>query len=453
MMATLLVLLLTPASARAAAYDDAAKTRLAEGDVSMAVVEWERAFAADPDPRFLLAMARALASKPSRCVAAGDVFARFQAACGSCTLAAEGRRAFGDARCTGEIRVSGASLEIDGAPARSPARLWAGVHTLAAVRGGGRREITWCVAPGTTAAVAFDGRSPIEVDVSGDASARAFAHQEAGLAHAGAGRFCAAVREFDRAHHARPEPGFLYNQALAYDHWRGQCAEALRAFDRFLAGCPGCPQADDARARRKRIMGECAGTLEVVTTPRNAQVRVAGKSGAAPLKVRILPGRHRVHVSAPSHEAMAFEAPVDLDHARTIEFVLVPVSAAAPVSPPPPKPPVSNDKPWKWVALTVGAVGFGTAGFFSWQAQQDLDEFDRLLALAERNDDVSYRGDLLESLDTFERNRAIAYLGWGVGAAGAVTGAVLWLLEGTRGEQTAWRLVPAPSGLGVARAF
>ncbi len=453
MMAALLVLMLAPASVRAAGYDDAAKAALADGKVALAVVEWERAFAADPDPRYLLAMARALASRPERCVAAGDAFARFETACAGCDLAADGKRAKADARCTGEVRITGEALEIDGEPARSPAQLWAGVHTIAAMHAAGRREITWCVAPGTSEALSFDGKSPIEVDVSGDAAARAFAHQEAGLAHAGADRFCAAVREFDRAYKARPEPGFLYNQALAFDHWRGRCAAALRAFDRFLAECPDCPQADEARTRRKRIVGECAGTLEVDTRPAHAQVVVAGQSGAAPMRVRVLPGRHKVTVTAPAHEAVDFEAPVDFGKETTIEIRLVPVPAAVVAKPPPAPPSPKKPKPWKWVAFTVSAVGFGTAGFFTWQAQQDLDEFDAVLKLAEQNEDVSYRDDLIGSLDNFERNRNIAFIGWGVGAAGAVTGAVLWLMEGFDGEETAWRLVPAPGGLGVARAF
>lgn len=444
-MLTLITLLLAPT---AADFDAAAKVELARPDVTMAVVNWERAFAVDPDPRYLLSMARALAARPTRCVEAAAAFARFDAACDGCALAADAKAARAAARCTGVVNTTPAEVNVDGTAARSPLRLWAGVHILAA----NGREVTWCVAPDVTADVSFDGSSPIQVDLAGDASARAFAHQEAGLDHARASRFCAAVHEFERAYAASAEPGFLYNKALAYSMWRGRCAEALQTFDRFLANCPGCPQAADARQRKGQIVAECTGTLDLRTEPANAQLVVAGQRGPAPMVVRVPPGRHRVVVSAPGYEALALDAPVDLGGQHRLTLTLVPTPAAAPPAPPPP-PPVKG-KPWKWIAFSVGATGFASAGFFTWRASLNLDEFDRTLALAESDQSTSYKSELLTNLDDFDRNQTIAYVGWGIGAAGLLTGAVLWALEdSSEAEKSAWRLLPTPNGLGVARAF
>ena len=446
---TLLVALLASPTQRAAAYDEAAAAALATGDLALAVLEWERAYAVDPDPKYLLAMAVGLSGRAEGCVRAAKAFQRFEGACGTCAMADEGRAAKSASRCTAELRVEPATVEVDGRPTTQPLTLWAGAHTLASVRGGRRHEITWCVRPGVKAELAFDGESPIEVDVDGAAQARAFAHQEAGLEHARAERFCAAVREFDKAYEARPEAGFLYNQGLAYSMWRGRCGEALRTFDRFLSACPDCPQAADARGRREQILGECTGTLEVVTRPGNARVRVAGQSGDAPMVVRVPPGRHRVVVTAPDHREISIDAPVDLGRTRTLVLELTPVAAEVP-----PPPPRKRTGAWTWMALTVSGVGFGTAAFFTLQAQQDLDEFDRLLALAQADQDTSYKDKLLGKFDDIERNNTIAYVGWGVGAVGAVTGAVLWLLEGPdEAGANAWRLLPTHNGLGVTRAF
>ncbi len=454
----LIVLLLSP-GARADGFDRAARARLAGGDVRMAVFEWERAYAAEPDPRYLLEMGRALGARAETCEEAAAAFERFFEACGGCEQAAAGRAAQAEAagRCTAELRFDPSPAQVDGRPAASPQRLWAGPHAISVDRDGHRYSASWCAVPGIDGQLELGPSSKVAVAVDADPERRAFAHQEAAFAHVAAGRHCAGVREFDQAHAARAEPGFLYNMAIAYSLWRGRCAEAMRTFDRFLADCPGCAEASEARTRREQLRRECAGTLEVLTQPPAARVAVGGQDGTAPLVVRVPPGRYRVVVTAPGHLDLALDAPVDAGRKRTLELTLEPVGApepeaTAPVAVAPAAPPPEPGRPFAWASWTVGLVGLGTAGFFTWQANEDFDQYESLVRLAAEDPSASQRADILDTVDRLERDRTLALVGWGLGAAGAVAGTVLWFLEG-RTEEQAWNLGVAPGGMGVGRAF
>lgn len=62
-----------------------------------------------------------------------------------------------------------------------------------------------------------------------------------------------------QAHAKYPKNELLYNIAVAYEKWPGQCKKAVDAYDAFLAACKRCGRHIMARQRRDLVMGGCPG--------------------------------------------------------------------------------------------------------------------------------------------------------------------------------------------------
>ncbi len=441
MSAWLLIALLVPAE-RAAAFDASAKAARAKGLVNMAVIDWERAYAVQPEPRFLLSIATTLASarRPDSCEESARAFARFFEACGDCAAAAEGREL--QARlapaCSARLELAGDGEGGLGEALEALPRalsLWAGRHRLVLKERGRRSGVFWCAAPGGREHLEVRAGAVIAVPEGLKPGALAFAHQEAALAHAQSGRFCAAVADFEAAHAAQPEPGFVYNLALAWANWPGRCAEAIAAFDRFLEACPECPQSAEARRRRAHMQGPCSGTLAVTTEPVSAVVQVGGAPTPSPFSRTLRPGSHRLLFQAPGHREVEVTARVYPGEVNQLTLTLEPLPGAPP-------------GPWPWVAGGLGVASLGAGAFFAWRADQDREDVDALMKAARAQPEVSRLDEAEAKLIDYGQNRALAFMGFGLGLVGLGVGGVLWWMEF---EGTA--VAPTPEGVVLGGVF
>lgn len=438
-----------------------AAAALDAGDPAQAAAWYREAIGLDPTPQARLGLAVALAAQASTCAEAEAAFGAAVVDCGALCGEVEAARAAAAERCSAALTVETvprrARLALDGAW-WEPTPVWAGTRTITATwPGGATRAQTVCLAPGVAAKVRVerDGRRAVDPTVPVDK--RALAHQEAAFAHVEAGASCEAAAEFRAAHAARPDPAFIYNEAMANALDPGRCAAAIEAFDRFVAACPDCPQVWAARDRRRELLPGCQGVLAVRLPVPDAAVWVDGE--LSPARSERLPGTYRVTVQAPGHHPVTVPAPVATGETRTVEPALMPIvapptppppalgAAALPALPPEPPDPPAPDRTWVIVAAGIGVAGLVAGGAFTALAIDDRDTFIATEAEARRDPTQSYRDPLRGHLDAFVFDRAMAVTGWTVGGAGLAAAALLWWLDVPAPVQA------SPGGVGLGMEF
>lgn len=462
MNATLALVVLLAAPPDAARVDlRRAAAALDAGDPAQAAAWYREAVALDPTPRARLGLAVALAARDSTCAEAEAAFGAAAVECGALCGEVEAARAAAAERCAGALTVETAPrrarIAVDGVWWK-PAPVWAGTRTVTATwPGGATRAQTVCVAPGAAirARVERDGR--LAVDPTAPADERALAHQEAAFGHVEAGAACEAAAEFRAAHAARPDPAFIYNEAMANALDPRRCAAAIEAFDRFVSACPDCPQVWAARDRRRELLSGCQGVLAVRLPVPDATVWVDGE--LSPARSERLPGTYRVTVQAAGHHPVTVPAPVETGETRTVEPALMPVvspptppapapgASTLPALPPEPPDPPAPDRTWAIVAAGIGVAGLVAGGAFTALAIDDRDTFVATEAEARRDPTQSYRETLRGHLDAFVFDRAMAVTGWTIGGAGLAAAALLWWLDAPAPVRA------TPGGIGLGMEF
>jgi hypothetical protein len=162
------------------------------------------------------------------------------------------------------------------------------------------------------------------------------------------------------------------------------------------------------------------------------------------VNVLVDPGQHAIIVGNPDGKD-AIERPMLAAGSTTVlEFPLTKPEPAAPApapvalttAPPPPAGETEGagpDRTWAYVAFGVGAAGLITGSVFGALAldkKSDLD--DGPCSEGESACTPGSQGDI----DTLDTRATISTIGFAVGGAGAVAGLVLWLMaDGTSSEQ------------------
>jgi tetratricopeptide (TPR) repeat protein len=224
---------------------------------------------------------------------------------------------------------------------------------------------------------------------------------DAGLEAYAAKRYADAIVAFEQAYQLQPEPELVYNVARAHEKALHR-DEAIAAYERFMK-LPGTT----AELRTKAL-----GALESLRAEQAA-----------------LEKAERARASASLGTAGAARAPADAattaapsDGSRVLAGTLMGVGGAG---------------------LAVGAV----FGVLALNAKSDFDGVDRTATgAAERR--ASLKADV-------ERNALVADVAIIAGAATAITGLVLFLLDdgAEPAASTAWAPTVGPSGVGVVGRF
>ena len=461
-MSCLLALITLLGAPLVEAQGDAGRAQAAfdAGDAALAAAWWREVIADEPSPRAWLGLGEALAAREASCGEAGAAFAAAAVGCGEGCAAVEAAqieaaRVMAAKRCAVTLELTsapaGAEFELAGAK-WSSGPIWAGVHHFTASwPDGSRRMQSVCIAPGAPPAlvIARDGRAA--VDPSVPAEHRALAHQEAAFDHVERGAACEAAAEFRAAYAARPDPSFIYNEAMANALDARRCAVAIAAFDRFVAVCPDCPQVWAARSQRGELAHKCRGVLAVRLPVPDATVWVDGE--LSPARSERLPATYRVTVQAPGFDPVTVPAPVETGETRTVEVALMAVVAPPVLAPTGVAMPLevserpARDRTWLVVAAGIGAAGLIAGGAFTALAVDDRATFTAIEARARGDASQSYRESLRGHLDAFVFDRALAVTGWTVGGAGLAAAALLWWFEGPAPVQV------GPGGVGFGMEF
>lgn len=296
-------------------------------------------------------------------------------------------------------------------------------------------------------------------------TARVKRYKARAFRHFAKGRYAKGIEQMRKAHGLLPHPGFLLNIAVAYDQWGEHCGEALDTFDEFFEACPDCELRDKAAAKREQVRARCPAATRIETSPPGATLTVDGAPvGESPKTLELSPGPHAIEAArpgfVPARRRVEVRYGVENTVALTLEAVPPPPPPKVTATPPPPPPTVTGQlapipdaptdlTPWAWTAFGVAAAGAAAGTVFTLQTMSALDAEEQ--ARIERRTKRE-----VEDLQGDAVNKAIvANVGFGVAAAGLVTGVVLLILDEDPPEEgdTAWAPTFGPGGVGVVTRF
>ena len=266
------------------------------------------------------------------------------------------------------------------------------------------------------------------------------------------GALAPALEKFNQAYAEFQSPRLLFNIGQT-SRDLGRLAEAMIAFERFLAEATDAPA--DMTAEAKRSVAELQnrlGKLRIQCATRGAEISVDGKViGLAPVPelLWIMPGKHQVTARHPDTAPAIEDVEVNPSWVHTVVITLQPLAKiaeearlATPTAKPPvevhdtlppvePKPHPANNgwllgKKWAWVA-TGGAVVFtGTAVILGRSMQSKYDSLNKSCGSLSTNSPGCSQSDI----DGVLLRRNLANVSWGLAAAAAVTAGVLFIVEG-----------------------
>lgn len=286
------------------------------------------------------------------------------------------------------------------------------------------------------------------------------------------GDYGGGIESMEQANALIPHPGFLLNIAVAYDQWGDHCPESLAAFERFFVACPTCELRAQAVKKHAEIKARCRIEVVVDTIPSGATLTVGEEEvGITPVTLPLDAGRHRLSAVRPGYQRMEAEILVEQGGQKRHVLRLDPEAVAEVVAEPPPPPPPPPDllrgdgpadiitpaptehtslAPWTWTAFGVGVAGAAVGTVFTFQTLNALDAEEQARADRRPKREV-------EALQSDAVNDAIiAHVGFGVAAAGLVTGVILLFVDdGPEPDAAQVRLTPTlgPGGVGVVGRF
>lgn len=245
-----------------------------------------------------------------------------------------------------------------------------------------------------------------------------------------------AIELFRQSGALEPSPLLSYNMALAYEE-AGDLRNALKHF-REYASASNQADADEIQTRITKLESKLGKLgiqqLTVKSDPPGATLAVDGVPvGVTPYTAEFTPGTHLVKVSMPGYADA--EASIDLpaDRAISVALPLREAKVAPPKPPPAPPPPPARPRdegsalariePLSWGLLGVG-VGALTAGVVF-----ELSRASSAEAARSAEDPI----EAAEAEGAADSKRLTSVLLLGAGGAFTITGAVLAILDVSRG--------------------
>jgi len=146
-----------------------------------------------------------------------------------------------------------------------------------------------------------------------------------------AGRYREALGEFQRAHELAPHSANLFNMARCHENL-GDAAQALSTYREALEGTLGAEERTDIERRIAGIL-ERPVRVFITSEPGGATVlvdaREATEAGTTPTTVELVPGAHRVILSAEGHLPTAHRLDVVVGEQEPVAVTLPPIEEQA----------------------------------------------------------------------------------------------------------------------------
>jgi len=277
--------------------------------------------------------------------------------------------------------------------------------------------------------------------------ARAAAHYKEGTRLFKEGKFREASERFEAAYVADPSPILLYNLARAAEEL-GDGDKAMFNYRTYLASYPAAEDRTEVE-RRIRVLEKFSkpktASVALLEVPEGAAVRFNGEAVPPPEpdgRYTFRPGNYSVTVTTANGRSEQREISLQAGESAQLDFsALRAVAFEAPYE--------GQLKPWGWALVGAGAAVTLAGVVFGLQAQSAAEDFNairREIARTERPADpatraaqeVAFARKLNTARDDTGSNAKWANVGYAVGGASLVTGAVL-----------AVGLIPFPGGFGM----
>jgi hypothetical protein len=269
------------------------------------------------------------------------------------------------------------------------------------------------------------------------------------------GALVPALDKFTQAYAEYKSPKLLFNIGQT-SRDLGRLAEAMNAFEHFLAEATDAPAEMIAEAKQSVAeLQNRLGKLRIQCATHDAEVSVDGKVvGMTPIPdmIWVMPGKHQVTARHPNTAPSIEDVEVNTGWVHTVVINLQPLAQlveeaqiakapaprAAEVHAPATESSKSSAAPeggwllgkkWAWVA-TGGAVVFtGSAVAFGLAMQSKFDSLNKSCGSLSGNDPPTCSQS---DVDGVLLRRNLANISWGLAAAAAATAGVLFVVEDYR---------------------
>ena len=325
----------------------------------------------------------------------------------------------------------------------------------------------WALAAVMLSAQAARAQSPASPDAPTPEStqARAAALYKEGARLFKEGKFREASERFEAAYVADPSPILLYNLARAAEEL-GDGDKAMFNYRTYLASNPAAEDRAEVE-RRIRVLEKFSkpktATIALLQVPEGATVTFDGLTPTPPGpdgRYLLGPGNHVVTVTAPNGRSERREVTLQGGESAQLDFSALKAAAfEAPYN--------GQLRPWGWAAVGTGAAITVAGMVFGVKAQGAVEDFNavrreiartpRPADPAERaSQEVAFARKLSAARDDAESSATWANVGYSVGGASLLAGAVLLIVDATRTSDaatfekgTSTALIPLPGGFGV----
>ena len=296
------------------------------------------------------------------------------------------------------------------------------------------RRLLVCLAV-VTCALGFAGLAMAQPEATDERSASSDADRARELYERGAeafraSRYLEAIRYFEQANRAVPNPALSYNIALAYDSI-GDTAAALRWYRDYLRRVPEAEDEDEVTGSVRRLEQELRklGVQQVTITssPPGAPVYLDGERvGVTPWTGEMTAGRHQVRLELEGYAPGQVEFSLPEDRAIDVSLTLVEARPRDPAPVAAPKSVAVEDetlrhriRPGSWITLSVGVATLGAAGYAEAAAERAEQEAR----------DASIQLDAADAADRMDRRRTTARILGSAGGVATLVGAGLLIRD------------------------
>ena len=246
--------------------------------------------------------------------------------------------------------------------------------------------------------------------------------------------YAGALADFEAANTAKSSPESDRFIGLSHDNL-GHFAEAVTAYERFLANVPAKMKAEGEETKKRvEAIKLLPGKVHVETTPAGAQITVDAapsttpppNANPTPTDLDLAPGHHTLKIVAEGYQPTDKEIDVTFGSKQDVRVELVksegapppppPVMAevpSAPATPPPPPPPEPRSKVPAYVTGAVAIVAAGVGTGFGIKALSQSSDFKD--------------APTTKKADDGENNALVADMMFGIAITFGVTSAVLFL--------------------------
>jgi tetratricopeptide (TPR) repeat protein len=251
-----------------------------------------------------------------------------------------------------------------------------------------------------------------------------------------AGQYEQALAQFQSAYRNEPHPVSLKSQAECLVRLNN-IPEAIRLFQQYVDWNPAPSDAEDVRRRIAELQNR-PGRLYIVSNPPGAAITLdrSRLPDRTPANVEVAAGAHTIAVEMEGYQAVLQNVTVTGGASQTVQLALVPVGAPPPVyatPSPTPTPVIPGTPPVQeqgarittpvWVMIGVTGAALLTGIVCGGLALSDQGEFDDGI------DNGMSRLELEDLADAGETKALVADISFGLAAAAAITGIVLFFVD------------------------